>query len=68
MVYILAQAALESLTDEVNRLTHGTAGDPLTRDEVKKIVAETVKQLRDNPETRTALLAHGLPSSPASIK
>jgi len=60
---MLEQDAMNSLVKEVNRLTSGTAGDPLTIDEVKPIVEETVKQLRDNPEVRTALMAHGLPSS-----
>lgn len=59
---ITDQAALDSLIDEVTRKTSGTAGDPLTRDEVKVVVTEAVKQLRDNPEVRTALMAHGLPS------
>jgi hypothetical protein len=57
------QAALESLVDEVARKTSGTSGDPLSRDEVKTVVTQAVKELRDNPEVRTALMAHGIPSS-----
>lgn len=60
---ITDQVALESLVDEVTKKTSGTSGDPLTRDEVKIVVAEAIKELRGNPEVRTALLAHGLPSS-----
>lgn len=57
------QMALESLVDEVTRKTSGTSGDPLTREEVKSVITVAVKELRDNPEVRTALMAHGLPSS-----
>ena len=59
-----AQMAMKSLVDEIAKKTSGSQGDPLSRDEVEKVVTATVKELRDNPDTRTALMAHGLPSSP----
>jgi nucleoid DNA-binding protein len=37
----------EELIDVVTEKTKGTAGDPLTRDEVAQIVHATINELRD---------------------
>ena len=40
----------DELVDRVAARTHGTRGDPLTRDEVEQVVAATVAELASLPE------------------
>lgn len=61
---MLDQVALKTLVDEVASNTSGTVGDPITRADCEVVVTETIKQLRDNPEVRSTLLANGVAPRP----
>lgn len=42
--------------DEVAERTHGTVGDPLTREEVEQVVMATAKVLTENSDVTPAIL------------